>query len=67
MCRLWFLAQIDGFEYGYNGVGWIFWNMKIEQGGCFSKRNIKGAETRENSNILSKRIVSGLHMNLTVF
>ncbi len=36
MCRLWFLAQIDGFEYGYNGVGWIFWNMKIEQGEFFS-------------------------------
>jgi hypothetical protein len=30
--RLWFLAQIDAYEYGFNGVGWFFWNMKIEQG-----------------------------------
>jgi hypothetical protein len=41
MCRLWFLAQIDGFEYGYNGVGWIFWNMKIEQGESFLKETSK--------------------------
>ena len=30
--RAWFLAQIDAYEYGFNGIGWFFWNMKIEQG-----------------------------------
>jgi hypothetical protein len=48
MCRLWFLAQIDGFEYGYNGVGWIFWNMKIEQGECvFLKKHQRCRNERE--------------------
>jgi hypothetical protein len=50
MCRLWFLAQIDGFEYGYNGVGWIFWNMKIEQGESFLKETSK-AQKRERIQI----------------
>ena len=28
--RNYFLAQIDAFEYGPTGVGWFFWNAKIE-------------------------------------
>ena len=28
-----FANQIDGFEYGPNGMGWFFWNAKIENDG----------------------------------
>ncbi len=28
--RLWFIAQIDAFEYGEKGFGWFFWAGKIE-------------------------------------
>ena len=28
--RLWFLAQIDAFEFGEMGFGWFFWTGKIE-------------------------------------
>ena len=28
-----FIQQIDGFEYGPNGMGWFFWNAKIENDG----------------------------------
>lgn len=29
--RQYFIAQIDAFEYGDNGVGWFMWTMKTEQ------------------------------------
>ena len=30
--RLWFLSQIDAYEYSEKGYGWYFWSGKIEGG-----------------------------------
>ena len=30
--RLWFLAQIDAFEYSDQGNGWFYWSGKLERG-----------------------------------
>jgi len=30
--RLWFLSQIDAYEYSENGYGWYFWAGKIQDG-----------------------------------
>jgi len=37
--RLWFLSQIDAFEYTEKGNGWFFWSAKIENDYSYGEWN----------------------------